>query len=156
MDPVSAENHQLAYFFRMSLAYGLLTVDSVRTWADGLIEAIDKPDEWMIELAFATPQNVDYFLAPICGSTAPLLSYQLLCALLLKRWKNDQVDIPTVRRIGVELSIDSGFSDMIWGSTLGVLCEEWSEGWRRESEVREFIVEVLTPYSTYVLPSWVD
>lgn len=155
----------LADFARIALEHQLVSIAAVRSWGDSLIESMDVATPWMIDIAFLKPKFASYVLARVPGTSEPAKSAALVCALLHRRWQQNSVGIQTVRRIGWKLHLEDLLethhkenANGNWGVTLEVECEGLSEGWRSESEVRDFVREALSRYDLLLasLPKWVD
>lgn len=78
---------QYADYFAMGLLLELCSVSEVIAWVDQLIEDIDRPEEWMIELSTSAskhPLDVVHLLDLIPGSKELEISLRLVIAKLGK------------------------------------------------------------------------
>lgn len=152
----------IADFARIGLQHGLLSVQDVIAWADGLIDGSDSPPEWLINLAMARPNDIDQLLQQVPGESDVDLAINLLMGLLNRRWQSKNVAIMNVCKISWSLHAEyerpknKGVGD--WGCVLNHYVEEIEAGLRTTTELEASITERLQEYSDFerALPDWVD
>jgi hypothetical protein len=157
---MTPSDKDFAEFAQLGVRLGLLKPIQVQGWADNVILERDVPPDWAIELCTANPPEMIGVLNTVPGQISGGMPVNLLVGLIRQLWRNGELSIPEVRKLGWRLHSEGrlekpkGVGD--WGAVLECECEELDEGYRTEAEIGASIEEQLTPYAAFepFLSAW--
>jgi len=137
-------NSDVAQALIVAMKHNLLGHDSVRKWADHLIEFGDTPSPWMLELSFCTANDAAYNLNRVPGGKCKRNIYSILFGMAYDAHHAGAIDVFELRDVGWAAYIDD--PDSIpdhWGLKLELAIEAHSEGYATIDDVDSTVADVL-------------
>jgi hypothetical protein len=152
----------VAEFLGYAIHFALIDTAAVRAWGDQIILAEEAPPLWAMDVACVSPANFDEVLRRVPGDLSADVAVNLVCSLLRRRWRANQLTVAEVRSMGWTLHCwgllrTAPGQPTDWGAMLECALDDDRGGAERDKDLREFIGKNLEPYGKYeaLLPSWI-
>jgi hypothetical protein len=155
-------DRDVAEFCHLGLRLGVLSLADVHAWADDMIVARDEPPTWAIDLSTAELEAAIRALNAVPGKPTTDVPVKLIVALVRRRWSSGQVSLGQVQSIGWQLHgwdrlpLPAVGGD--WGVVLYCEYEEFEQGYRTDSQMRNSVDDKLAPYAEFeqMIPEWIE
>jgi hypothetical protein len=152
------ENGQLA---DLGVRLRVIDVESVRRWADSLIEREAEPAPWMIDLALVTGETAWDLLHRFALVEPSRRVLKIVSAIIARNWIRGGLTDRQLAKLGYELFCDvPHFEETVWGYRLEQTLETRDQGWIKQSdaEFHDYCRQQLAPClgSDVRIPAWIE
>ncbi len=144
-------NSDVAHALILALKYNLLGHESVRKWADHLIEIHDEPAPWLLDLSFCTANDAAYHLRGVPGDVCKQNAHNILFGMAYDAHRTGAIDAWGLRDVGWAAYDDE--PDTIpdhWGLNLVFAIETHIDGYATIVDVDSAVAETMERLKPYV------